>query len=250
MVQVKAKRNSGFTLIELMLAMVISLFLIGGMVLLQSSAKTSSMESQRLSRVQENIRFNSDFLVREMRNAGFRDQLSLTIAEFDEIGGKAPSEGFAVLNDPDGDGIYDEVTLKYSGRGSCAEGFLTGGMLVSGLVENRYFVDKTTGELKCEGSTADGASRTVALATGIKETRFELMCPAHNPDCDCTLWVHGDDFRDEEQKLADTCYGIRIGLLLDTGDNDSDPVPIELSATFRNIVLGRLMWESIPDNPS
>lgn len=243
MQELKARRTSGFTLIELMLAMVIGLFLIGGMVLIQSASRASSMESERLSRIQENIRFNSDFLVREMRNAGFRDQLSLTIAEFDEIG-----EGFAVLGDPDDDGSYEEVTLKYSGRGSCAEAFQTGGMLVSGLVENRYFVEN--GDLKCEGSTADGTTRTVALASGIKEALFELMCPAHNTDCDCTLWVHGNDFRDEEQKLADSCYGIRIGLLLDTGDNASAPVPIELSATFRNIVLGRLMWESIPDDPT
>lgn len=246
MQQLKARRTSGFTLVELMLAMVIGLFLIGGMVLIQSASRASSMESERLSRIQENIRFNSDFLVREMRNAGFRDQLSLTNEEFDEIG-----EGFAVLGDPDDDGSYEEVTLKYSGRGSCAEAFQSGGMLVSGLVENRYFVEN--GDLKCEGSTAEGTTRTVALASGIKEARFELMCPAHNANCDCTLWVNANEYLGEdgeEQKLADSCYGIRIGLLLDTGDNASAPVPIELSATFRNIVLGRLMWESIPDDPT
>jgi|GEM_PF-6111953 len=49
--------GSGFTLIELMLAMAISLFLIGGVALIQSSSRATSAEAERLSRIQENIRF-------------------------------------------------------------------------------------------------------------------------------------------------------------------------------------------------
>lgn len=235
-------RTDGFTLVELMLAMAISVFLIGGVVLIQSSSRAASIESERLSRIQENLRFTSDLLVREMRNAGFRDELSLTIAEFDEIGNE-----FAAIND---DG--DEITIKYSGRGSCAEGFQTGDMLASNVVINRYFVQD--GELRCEGTvTAEDGTvtrRTVALAADIRSARFQFICPAANPDCTpCTLWVNGDDFGDEQAILNNTCYGVRIGLLFEPVAADAPPVPVELSASFRNIVLGKLMWDAVPDVP-
>jgi len=231
----KSVRPNGFTLVELMLAMAISLFLIGGVVLIQSSSRTATIESERLSRIQENIRFNGDFLVREMRNAGFRDQLSLTIAEFDQIGNE-----FAMIND-----AGDQITLRYSGRGTCAEGFDVGTMLDSSLVTNRYFVQN--GELRCEGIGENG-TRTVALASGVRDVRFQFLCPATNPGCDCSLWVHGDDFDQERQKLEESCYGVRIGLLFEPidGGANSDPIPVELSAAFRNITLGKMMWESVP----
>lgn len=243
----QSNRPAGFTLVELMLAMTISIFLIGGVVLIQSSSRASSIEAERLSRIQETVRFNSDFLVREMRNAGFRDQLSLTIAEFNEIGNE-----FAVVND-----AGNELTIRYSGRGSCAEGFDTGGMLETGIVENRYFVDAN--ELRCEGSveTVDPDGNTVStreevgLVGGVEDIRFQLMCPAGSATTtsgctSCPLWVNGDDFGDEQAILDDTCYGVRIGLLLEPVGADADPVPVELSAAFRNIVLGKLMWDAIP----
>lgn len=231
-----SKQASGFTLIELMVALAISIFLIGGILLMQSSSRTASAESERLSRTQEGIRFVSSFLVRELRNAGFRDQLSLTIAEFDTIGNE-----FAAIND---DG---SLTLRYSGRGTCAEGFQVGTMLESDLVTNRYFVDADTGELRCEGTNGAGTSRTVALASGIRDISFEFLCPAANPDCECRLWVHGDDFAQERERLEDSCYGIRVGLLMEPFGAGAAPVPVELSATFRNIVLGKMMWEAVPD---
>lgn len=231
-------KSKGFTLIELMVALAMSLFLIGGMLLIQTSSRTASMESERLSRMQENLRFNSDYLVREMRNAGFRDQLSLTIDEFNQIG-----NAFAVIND-----AGDQVTVRYSGRGSCAESFEAGEMLSPGIVENTYFVQN--GELRCTGSVND-TTRTVALATGVRDVAFEFICPTATPDCDCSLWVHGDDFAQEEQKLSEACQGIRIGLLFEPIDRAAaaDPVAVELSASFRNIVLGNLMWNSIPNPP-
>lgn len=234
------KHNSGFTLVELMLAVTISIFLIGGVVLIQSSSRAASIEAERVSRIQENVRFNSDFLVREMRNAGFRDQLSLTIKQFNRIGDIETYSGFASVND-----IGNEVTIKYSGRGSCTDPFNAGGILEAGIVTNKYYV--AGDELRCEGifENADGTRRgDEALASGIEDIRFELMCPSGGCTS-CPLWVNGDDFDDEQAILNDTCYGIRIGLLLEPVGPDADPVPVELSAAFRNIVLGKLMWDAI-----
>ena len=73
-------RAKGFTLIELMIALVLSLFLLGAILLIFFSAQNSANRAEQLSRVQENIRFASDLIVRDVRNAGFRDDPSASIA--------------------------------------------------------------------------------------------------------------------------------------------------------------------------
>jgi len=223
----------GVTLIELMVAMAISIFLIGGIVLMFGSSRAASVESERLSRVQENIRFTSDYLVRELRNAGFRDQLSLTVSDFDLIG-----QAFAEVSE---DG--DELTIRFSGSGSCAEPFQTTNL--GRIIQNTYFVDDDDGELRCTGTVAGGGTRTVSLARGIHSIAFEAICPDINPGCECRIWAHGQQFADEEDSLNNSCHGMRIQMeFADPGNEDT--LTVNLRASFRNIILGRMMWASIP----
>ena len=64
-----SKRNSGFTLIELMIAMVISLFLLAGVVQIYSSNRESYRTSDVMSRLQESSRYVGETLSRELRMA-------------------------------------------------------------------------------------------------------------------------------------------------------------------------------------
>ena len=235
-------RTEGFTLIELMVAMMISVFLLGGIFLMQLSGRTASTEADRLSRIQENIRFTSDFLVRELRNAGFRDELSLKIDMFNVFA----TQGFAVVSE---DG--SEITIRMSGARSCGNP-AAGGVLGS-LVTNRYFVQN--GDLMCEGSVRipdpeEGEDDTtlfpaVALTSGIREISFETVCP--NPVagvCTCTLWGFGQSDL-EEATLDDTCHSVIVRMTFEGpggADNDMD---VELRAAFRNVAIGRIQWKSI-----
>jgi type IV pilus assembly protein PilW len=64
------KLHSGYSLIEIMVAMLIGLFLIGGiMQLFIASKKTYQMEDA-MAHVQENQRFALDFMVHDVRSAG------------------------------------------------------------------------------------------------------------------------------------------------------------------------------------
>jgi len=63
--------GKGFTLVELMVAMVISLFLIGGMIQVYMSNKVSYRFGEALSRVQENGRFAMEYLSTDIRMADF-----------------------------------------------------------------------------------------------------------------------------------------------------------------------------------
>lgn len=61
----------GLTLVEIMIALVLSLLLSAGAIQVYLSNKTSYQTSEALSRIQENGRFTIEFLTKEIRMAGF-----------------------------------------------------------------------------------------------------------------------------------------------------------------------------------
>lgn len=64
-------RQSGFTLVEIMIALVIGLFLTAGMLQMYVANKHSFRFSDSLSRIQENGRYALAFIARDMRMADF-----------------------------------------------------------------------------------------------------------------------------------------------------------------------------------
>lgn len=248
----------GVTLIELMVALSISVLLIGGVLLLYVSGRAATVESNQLARAQENIRFVSDYLVRELRNAGFRDQASLRFEQFNSFAGIAcgpPDEGncgFATILD---DG---SLVIRLSGTTSCVEGFDS--LNATGvIVRNRYFVDD--GSLWCEGSrtgidseTGDPVAlppRSVRLASGIDSVQFEFLCPPDEDECGvpfCALFPFGSTFTAEEDNLAQTCQGVEAQFQFATEGPNSVQFPINLTASFRNVALGRLKYAAMRDD--
>jgi type IV pilus assembly protein PilW len=63
--------HHGFTLIELMIAMLIGVFLMAGVIQIFLSAKQAYRLQENLSRLQENGRFAMDFITKDIRMAGF-----------------------------------------------------------------------------------------------------------------------------------------------------------------------------------
>lgn len=77
--------QSGLTLIEMMVAMVIGLFLIGGVISVFVANQQTSNAKQQLDRAQENFRFGSQTLMRVMRQGSGIDPASTSaelIVEF------------------------------------------------------------------------------------------------------------------------------------------------------------------------
>jgi type IV pilus assembly protein PilW len=64
------RRIQGLSLIELMIAMLISMFLLLGLIQVFSASREAYRLSEGLSRVQENARFAMDYLQRDIRMAG------------------------------------------------------------------------------------------------------------------------------------------------------------------------------------
>lgn len=210
----------GFSLVELMVALALSTFLIGGLILTYVSGRTAAADAEDLSRVQENMRFVSDHLLRDIRNAGFRDQLTLTFGEFQTIG-----QGFAEIND---DG---ELIIRYAGRSHCAQSRQDLNLQNElTLITNRYFSDGN--RLRCAG-TGSGDNRTTDLVTGVTDVQFEFLRPA----VDLTSVDQTVCNFDTNADLETACIGVRITL---TFAGNGGPRDATLEAAFRNVLLDRI----------
>lgn len=69
-------RQHGFSLVELMVAMLIGLFLTGGIVYVYIGSKTSYNFNVAAANIQENGRFAIHFLTRDIRQAGYKSCVS------------------------------------------------------------------------------------------------------------------------------------------------------------------------------
>lgn len=67
----RLERQNGFSLIELMIALVIGLILVGGVIQVFVGSKVTYSTQAALSKVQENGRFAMSFLARDIRQAGY-----------------------------------------------------------------------------------------------------------------------------------------------------------------------------------
>lgn len=65
------RKNLGFSLIELMVAMALGIVLLLGVVNVFSSVRETSRLGENMSRLQENGRFGLDYMVKEIQQAGY-----------------------------------------------------------------------------------------------------------------------------------------------------------------------------------
>ena len=241
----------GFTLVELMIALTLSIFLIGAVILTFISGRGASLEAEQLARTQENLRFASDFLIRDIRNAGFRDQLTLHYPQYREIGrcfakygdvGRSMAERREQPCSSTGDN--ERLTIRYAGRGACGLAFQANDELK--LIENTYFLSED-GELRCEGREIgfepgedDGdlgnfvelAAETVVLASGLTGLSFTFLFPDSGPPANDNVCNYSD-----VEALEDACIGVRIEMSF---EGPGEPRSATLTAAFRNVVLDRL----------
>ena len=65
------KLQNGISMVEILVALVISLFLLGGIVQVFIANKASYSFSNAISRIQENGRYAMDTMTQDLRGAGF-----------------------------------------------------------------------------------------------------------------------------------------------------------------------------------
>ena len=156
------RKSKGFSLVELMVAMLLGLLITGAALQLFLANQQSFALQQTLSRVQENGQLFVRFLVADLRRAGLeRDGLAVLP---DEKGVRFAASGTVPGSANGGD--YDRLTLGYHGLSDCE------GSVDSDLTEvvNTYFVNSDA-ELVCQGSLTGGNG--VVLLDGVEA--FEVL---------------------------------------------------------------------------
>lgn len=237
--------QSGVTLVELMVALVMALFLVGGILAMHMSGRASFLDNSQISRIQENVRFTSDYMIRDIRTAGFHDETVLPVGHETEI-----RKNYAVIEDVDGEPRV--LRVRYAGTGHCSETFKE-----FRLVENEYTVDDA-GNLTCRGrafapdyagdiaaalaDTDSGWVGPIELVGGLSDINFAMICPDGTVDgCAC------DSDISTLASLPNACIGARITMEFDglmnyeAEDEESlfDKRSIELTAAFRNVILAQ-----------
>lgn len=100
-------KQLGISLVEIMVALVISLFLLGGIIQVYTANKSSYAFTDAIGRVQENARFAVDTVAQDLRMAGF-----FGCTAYD------PSDTENITNNLDPDGTdYDPLLHDYAGLG-------------------------------------------------------------------------------------------------------------------------------------
>jgi len=171
---VKRERCDGFSLVELMVALVIGLILLGGVMQVFIGNRNSHRFQQALSELQDNARFGLEYLVRTARLAGYQgDSPGQWV-----LGPLTPSNGGPAITGIDndviaGNGILDgsdSVTVAFGGS---ADGFIkdcAGAAVAAGAVASSTFAVSETGELQC---STDGGTTWSTLVGGVQDMQIQ-----------------------------------------------------------------------------
>lgn len=141
-------RQQGFTIVEILIAITLSMILIAGVIQIYLSSKTSFQVQSQLSRLQENQRITVDFLQRDIIQAGFNLPLGDTSIEV--------TEG--------ANGTSDSITISHASDTDCLGQTTPGGIAV-----NQYFINVIQDEngeplhrLMCDGNGNQGQPQPIA----------------------------------------------------------------------------------------
>ncbi len=169
----------GFTLIELMIAMLIGVFLMGGVIQIFLSAKQAYRLQENLSRLQENGRFAMDFITKDVRMAGFigcSKTLPVpvgTVTELTKISGKdsiASNWNSTAVCGGNNECIATTDAISFQYAKSC------GGQLTASMLSSALNTSIKIGANSCSINNndrlliADCATSDVFTATGTTNT--------------------------------------------------------------------------------
>lgn len=176
-----AKHQRGFTLLEIFVAITISLILLAGVLQIFLHAKTTYNLSTSLAQLQENARFIENYLVRIIRLAGYRSQPPVR-SDFTPMANVFTSAN-PYISGTHGAGINgsDTLTVRYQGSGN-GTGTPDGSVLDclnvavdANTVATNVFSLTNNYELQCQALNADSPTpnNTQILISGVEN--FQVL---------------------------------------------------------------------------
>ena len=194
--------QKGLSLIELMVAITISLILMAGVGQIYIGTKASYHLQNGLGRLQENSRYALDILAHNIGQAGYTTSAagldSFNSAESKENESENATLGFTQANGT----ASDTVEINYESGTDCL------GNATGGTATDRYYINGTS--LMCLGN---GSVAAGALAEGIDNMQI-LYGEDTDSDDTPNIFVSADNVADWA-----TIKSVRIALLASTVDD-------------------------------
>jgi type IV pilus assembly protein PilW len=147
-------RQRGYTLIEILVALLIGLFLLGGLFTLEWGTRRASANQTALAQLQDNQRFAMSLLNDVIQAAGYYPNPTLytALAALPAAGAAFPTAGQPITGTHTSATVPDSITVRYMTASNdttinCLGGTnTTGGTL---LYTNQFIVNTATNQLQC-----------------------------------------------------------------------------------------------------
>jgi type IV pilus assembly protein PilW len=156
-------RQQGFTLVELLVAMLLALFLIGGLLTIESSTRKTFGNQSQLSQLQDDERLAMTLIAEVVESGGyFPNPTTTTLNNALPATGVFANAGQAVYGTHTSATVPDTLYVRYVTAGA-TDGMIncSGGSGTAGTFVNEFAID-VNNELTC---TINGAN-TIALVGG------------------------------------------------------------------------------------
>jgi len=162
----------GFTLVELMIAVVIGLFLVGGLLTLVQAMKRTTVSQNGMSQLQENERMAMTLITDVIQSAGYFVVTSATVnnTAAASFGVVAPFTvaGQYISGTGTFGGASNTITVRYMTSGTDNVINCNGGTsAVAASFVNQFSIDTANKNLVCQLTVNGGAPTTVVLINGI-----------------------------------------------------------------------------------
>lgn len=155
-----SKTQQGFTLVELMIAVTISLVLLLVIGTTFVSTRQAFRVQEDNARIQESGRFALEILGRSIKQAGH--------ADIPFTGFKVEFDGTAINGTDGAVGVADTLTIQYDGTlndRDCEGGQVTA---TGRIIQNHFNIDAANARLQCRGTNAVVPPAPVAPPSGIE----------------------------------------------------------------------------------
>lgn len=168
------QKQTGASLVEIMVSLTLSMFLIGGVLHIFISNKQAYRLNSAYSEIQENGRFISHYLPNIIRQSGYRSPPDdAMFPALDDIF-PAGSPHLQVANNTGTNGS-DVITIRYQGSGSglgTPDGTVTDCLnqgVDAGVIATNVFSINANNELQCQATNPSvGAASTQVLISGVE----------------------------------------------------------------------------------
>jgi type IV pilus assembly protein PilW len=185
-------RQRGFSLVEIMVAITLSLIVLAGVVAVMYSSKVIYLENERVGRIQENGRAALELILRDLRGAGFP-------------GCAQPIDGLFEMNNVLADPTsvawnLAQPTYGFEGTGGTWEPALDTTLIPDAIPDNDIIVVRTipAGAPSMRVSAVVNPTDSISVEKGAGEILTEGM-PAIISDCGNASIFVVSDFTDDDE---------------------------------------------------